>query len=203
MRPSAKRWPPSRAWAVASPRQANSPCRPRMAAAPSPSSTTTVTIRWKWPPRWPRARLARPPHCAGVPAAPLHAHPRLLRGFRARAGNGRRRAAHRGVRRGRAAAGGRRRPSPVARAAGGGQGRTGVRGRRGGTAAGGPGFRAGRRRGDRDGRGVDQQGPGKWENWHERAIRQGGCAVWRPFRRAGRVADVGRGRAAGAELGRR
>ena len=43
----------------------------------------------------------------------------------------------------------------------------------------------------------------KWENWHERAIRQGGCAVWRPFRRAGRVADVGRGRAAGAELGRR
>ena len=60
-------------------------------------------------------RLARPPHRAGVPAAPLHAHPRLLRGFRARAGNGRRRAAHRGVRRGRAAAGGRRRPSPVAR----------------------------------------------------------------------------------------
>ena len=57
------------------------------------------------------ARPARPPHCAGVPAAPLHAHPRLLRGFRARAGNGRRRAAHRGVRRGRAAAGGRRRPS--------------------------------------------------------------------------------------------
>ena len=74
-----------------------------------------------------------------------------------------------------------------ARAAGGGQGRTGVRGRRGGTAAGGPGFRAGRRRGDRDGRGVDQQGPGPRENWHERAIRQGG-AVWRPFRRAGRRA---------------
>ena len=91
----------------------------------------------------------------------------------------------------------------LSRAAGGGQGRTGVRGRRGGTAAGGPGFRAGRRRGDRDGRGVDQQGPGPRENWHERAIRQGGCAVWRPFRRAGRVADVGRGRAAGAELGRR
>ena len=53
-----------RAWAVASPRQANSPCRPRMAAAPSPSSTTTVTIRWKWPPRW-------PPRAAPGPTAAL------------------------------------------------------------------------------------------------------------------------------------
>jgi UDP-N-acetylmuramate--alanine ligase len=53
------------------------------AAAASRWSTTTAITRSKWRRRWPpRAAPSRPPPGAGLPAAPLHAHARLFRGFR-------------------------------------------------------------------------------------------------------------------------
>ena len=73
-------------------------------------------------------RLPGPPRRARLPAAPLHAHARPLRGLRARALDRRRAGARRRVSRGRGADRGRRRPLARARRARGGQGRAGVRG---------------------------------------------------------------------------
>ena len=193
-----------RAWAVASRRRANSPCRPRMAAAPSPSSTTTATIRWKWPPPWlPRA-------APGPTAASCWRSSRTATRAPATAS--------------RISCACWERPTPCCSP------RCTPRASRRWWPPTAEPCRALRVAGKvepvfvedvaelpqavldfvRDGDVVIVMGagsiskvPARGENWHERAIRQGGCAVWRPFRRAGRVADVGRGRAAGAELGRR
>jgi UDP-N-acetylmuramate--alanine ligase len=72
-------------------------------------------------------RLSRASPGAGVPAAPLYPHPRLLRGFRQGAVGNRRAAADRGLSGRRGADRGRRRPRARPRRAGGGQGRAGVR----------------------------------------------------------------------------
>ena len=72
-------------------------------------------------------RLSRPAPGARVPAAPLHAHARPVRGLRARALHRRRAGARRGLRRGRGADRRRRRPLARARGARRRQGRAGVR----------------------------------------------------------------------------
>ena len=105
-------------------------------------------------------RLSRPPAGAGLPAASLHPHAGLLRGFREGDRPGRRGAAVRGVCRRRSADRGCRWPLDDARVARGGQGRAGVRGRDRGHAARHPGQRARRRRGDLHGRGFHRRGAG-------------------------------------------
>ena len=72
-------------------------------------------------------RVSRAAAAARLPAAPLHAHARPLRGFRARALERRRARARRRLPRGRGADRGRRRARARARRARGGQGRAGVR----------------------------------------------------------------------------
>ncbi len=106
-------------------------------------------------------RLSAAPAGAGVPAAPLHAHPRLLRGFREGAGAGRRAAAVRGVCGRRRADRGGGRPVAGAGHPRRGQGGTGVRRRDRRHAGGDPGARARRRRGDVHGRRIDRRRAGQ------------------------------------------
>src|SRR5690606_31982334 len=102
--------------------------------------------------------MAGPPHRSGLPAAPLYPHARLLRGLRACPEPGRCSIAQRSVRGGRIAARGGGRPGACARHPRGGPGRAGVQRSRGRPGRAHTGFRGGRRRRHRHGRGHHQPG---------------------------------------------
>ncbi len=117
-------------------------------------------------------RVSRAPRPARVPAAPLHAHPRLLRGFREGAVHRRRAGADRGLRGRRGADRGRGRQGARARDPRAGQGRAGVRGEDRRPAGRDTRRGARRRRGADDGRGLDRQRGGAAREPREKRERR-------------------------------